>query len=118
MSLDGRIMDLVVTEYSHCKLIKISGRIDSYTAPRIKEALNSMIDDGQHNIIVDLQNVQYLSSSGILTFVDTQRQLKRQNTGELVFLNVPELVLLNFEIAGFDTIFDFYNDTAAALGRF
>lgn len=111
-------MELEVTEYSDCELLKITGRIDSYSAPQIKKVLNTLIDDGHHNIIVDLQNVQYLSSSGILTFVDTQRQLKRQNTGELVFLNVPELVLLNFEIAGFDTIFDFYNDTAAALGRF
>ena len=111
-------MDLVVTEYSHCKLIKISGRIDSYTAPRIKEALNTMIDDGQHNIIVDLQKVPYLSSSGILTFVDAQRQLKGQNTGELVFVNVPDLVFSNFKLAGFDTIFDFFNDIVSAVGRF
>ncbi len=107
-------MELTVTEYSHCDLIKITGRIDSYSAPQIKEVLNTLIDDGHHNIIVDLQHVPYLSSSGILTFVDTQRQLSQQNTGALVFVNVPDLVYSNFKLVGFDTIFEFYNDTAAA----
>lgn len=111
-------MELAVTEYSHCDLITINGRIDSFSAPQIKEVLNSLIDDGHHNIIVDLQHVPYLSSSGILTFVETQRRLKRQNTGELVFVNVPDLIFSNFQLVGFDTIFDFYKDTTTALRRF
>jgi len=111
-------MELTVTEYSHCNILKITGRIDSYSAPQVKDVITKLIDDGHHNIIVDLQDVPYLSSSGILTFVNAQRKLKRENTGELVFVNVPDLIFSNFQLAGFDTIFDFHNDTASALGRF
>lgn len=111
-------MELAVTEYTHCDLIKITGRIDSYSAPQVRDVLNTLIDGGHHNFIIDLEHVPYLSSSGILTFVEAQRQLKKENTGELVFANVPDLVFSSFQLAGFDTIFDFYNDTAAAVGRF
>ena len=111
-------MELVVTEYTHCNLIKITGRIDSYSAPDINQVLETLILDDQNNIIVDMQHVTYLSSSGILTFVGIQRQLKLQSKGEIVFANVPELVFSSFELAGFDTIFNFYNDTPAAVGGF
>ena len=32
-------MEFVITEYKHCDLMEISGRVDSYTSPKIKEAL-------------------------------------------------------------------------------
>ena len=111
-------MEILITEQSHCNLVSISGRIDSYSAPQIQRVLNSIIENEQHNIIIDLQDVNFLSSSGILTFVKAQRELKQQNKGKLVFVNVSDLVLSNFRIAGFDTIFDFYNDLPTAIEGF
>lgn len=111
-------MQLVVTEHTHFNLIKITGRIDSFSAPEIKDVLKALLTDGHYNLIIDLQDVNYVSSSGILTFVDIQRQLKRQNKGKIVFLNVPDLVYTSYELAGFDTIFEFYNDIAAAMDHF
>jgi anti-sigma B factor antagonist len=111
-------MELVVTEYHHCDLIRISGRIDSYSAPQINTVLNALMVDDHYNIIVDLEDVSYLSSSGILTFVNTQRKLRRQNIGEVVFVNVPKLIFSSFELAGFNTIFVFCDDIPTAVGRF
>lgn len=111
-------MELVVTEYHHCDLINISGRIDSYTAPQIDSVLNALMADDHYNIIVDLENVSFLSSSGILTFVNTQRKLRRQNSGDIVFVNVPKHIFSSFELAGFNTIFAFYDDVQTAVGRF
>lgn len=111
-------MELVVTEHNHCDLVEVTGRIDSNTSPQIKEVLNALMNDNHYNIIIDFKNVTYLSSSGILAFVSTQRKLKRQNKGEIVFTNVPDLVFSTFELAGFDTVFEFYNDIASAVGRF
>jgi anti-anti-sigma factor len=111
-------MELVLTEYQHCDLIEITGRIDSYTAPQIKQVLNALINDDHYNIIVDLRNVTFLSSSGILAFVDAQRKLKRGEKGLVAFTNVPNLVYSSFELAGFNTIFDFFNDRHTAVGQF
>lgn len=111
-------MNILVTEHSHCDQISITGRLDSYSAPQIKAVLNSTIENGKHNIIIDLEDVNFVSSSGILAFVNAQRQLKQQNKGELVFVNVSDLVLSNFTIAGFDTIFSFYQDLTTAIEQF
>lgn len=111
-------MEFVITEYKHCSLIEINGRIDSYSAPRIREALLALIRDDHLNIVVDLQKVSYISSSGILVFVNAQKHFKHQKKGEIVFSRVPELVLSGFEPAGFDKLFKFYNDAVSAVARF
>jgi len=111
-------MELVVTEYVHCDLIEINGRIDSYSAPQIETVLNALMVDNHYNIIVNLEDVIFLSSSGILTFVNAQRKLKQQNKGEIVFVNVPELVFGSFELAGFHVVFKFFDDITTAVSRF
>jgi anti-sigma B factor antagonist len=112
------IMELVITELEQCHLLEISGRIDSYSAPRIDEVLDILIDDHHYNLIVDLNKVSYISSSGLLTFVKTQRKFKQNKRGEIVFVNVPNLIFSSFELAGFNSVFAFYDDVAAAAGRF
>lgn len=111
-------MHVVVSEYNHCDLIEVIGRIDSYSTPQIDAVLNALMVDDHYNIIVDLEGVSFLSSSGILTFVNAQRKLMRQNRGEIVFVNVPKLIFSSFELAGFNTIFQFYDDIPTAVGRF
>lgn len=111
-------MELVVTEINQCDLIEIIGRIDSYSAPQLAEVLKVLVVDDHYNIIVDFQDVSFISSSGILAFVKIQRIFKRKNRGEIVFVNVPNLVFSSFEMAGFNTVFRFFDDITAAAGHF
>jgi len=111
-------MQIVVSENNHCDLVEINGRIDSYSTPQIEAVLKTLITEHHYNIIVDFKNVNFISSSGILAFVKSQRGLKRQNKGKIVFIRVPKLVLKSFEIAGFDTVFNFFNDFDTAMGSF
>lgn len=111
-------MEFVITEYKHCDLMEISGRIDSYSAPRINQALQALIADDRYNIVIDMKDVTFISSSGILVFVNIQRRFKRQNRGKLVFSRISELVYSGFELSGFHQIFEFYDDVVSAVGGF
>ena len=111
-------MEFVITEYKHCDLIEIHGRIDSYSAPQIEMALKGRIVDGQHNFVVNLAEVTFISSSGILLFVNFMKQFLRQKQGEIVFANSPNLIMSSFKLAGFDQLFKFYDDTLSAVGSF
>lgn len=111
-------MEFVVTTINQCDLIEISGRIDSYSTPQIDALLKALAGDDHYNIIVDLRDVSFISSSGILTFVKLQRKFKRKNRGEIVFVNVPSLVFSSFELAGFNTVFRFFDEILAAAGHF
>lgn len=111
-------MEFAITEYKHCDLMQISGRIDSYSAPQIAQALQALITDERYNIVIDMKDVTYISSSGILAFVNIQRRFKRQNRGKLVFAGTPTLIYSAFELAGFHKLFDFFDNVVSAVGGF
>ncbi len=111
-------MEFSITEFKHCDLMAITGRVDSYTSPIILDALNSLLMDGHCNIVIDMKDVSYLSSSGVLIFINIQKECKIHNRGELIFANVSENVYANLKLAGFDKVFSLYDDVVSAVGRF
>ncbi len=111
-------MEFLITEYKHCDLIQISGRIDSYTSPQIEKALTALMADEHYKFVMDLKEVTFLSSSGLLVLVGAQKKCKRYNRGEIILVNVPDLIRSSFELAGFDKLFDFYNNLVSAVGQF
>ncbi len=111
-------MELSITEYKHCDLMEISGRIDSYSAPKISQAIQALIADDRNNIVIDMKDVTFISSSGILALVSVQRQFRKQNRGKLVIAGISEHVYSGFEISGFHQLFEFYDDVVSAVGGF
>jgi len=59
-------MDFEITEYKRSTVIYTSGRIDSYSAPEVEEALNQLIEKSQYNIIFDMRDVNFVSSAGLV----------------------------------------------------
>lgn len=111
-------MEFVITEYKHCDLMKITGRVDSYTCPKIKDAIEALIADGHCKIVLDLNTVTYLSSSGMLTFINALKHCQQGNQGKIVLANVPPKIFTNLELAGFHTLFEIYDDVVTAVGKF
>jgi anti-sigma B factor antagonist len=111
-------MEFTVNENEHCDLLTISGRIDSYTSPRIKDALNDLISKERCNIVVDLAAVTYLSSSGMLTLINGLKHCQQSERGNVVLVNVSGVVLNSLKLAGFDRLFEIYDDVMTAIERF
>ena len=111
-------MEIFTNSNSNYDVIKINGRIDSYSAPVVQDTLQSLVLNSRYNIVIDMQDVTYLSSSGILVFLETQRKLARQGQGAMVFANMPSGVYSIIEIAGLENVFTFCDDLQSAEGRF
>ena len=111
-------MEIINTQLNNCNIVEIAGRIDSYTAPRIKETLNSLISEGRCNLVIDFQKVSFISSAGILAFVNAQKKCMLNRQGKLVITSIPQLVYSGFALAGFDQLFEFYGDSDTAVGSF
>lgn len=111
-------MEFVITEFNHCDLIQIVGRIDSYTSPKLEEALTVLMADGHYKFVIDFQDVSYLSSSGMLALINTQKKCKLHNGGEIHLANVSKKIVQSLELAGFDALFEFFDDTVTAVGKF
>ena len=111
-------MELTITEYKHCSLLKANGRIDSATAPQLAEALDLIMQKGIYKIVIDMEDVDYISSSGLRVIINTQKTCKRYNRGELVLACVPLKIYSALDLAGFVPFFKLFDDVTAAVGHF
>jgi anti-anti-sigma factor len=111
-------MEFATTERENCHVITISGRIDSYTCPKIEQALDTLLAGAHCNIIIDFSDVSYLSSSGMLMLINAEKKCRAQGQGKILLANVPERVLSSLKLAGFDQIFEIFPDVTAAIGQF
>ncbi len=111
-------MDFEITEYKRSTVIYTSGRIDSYTAPEVEEALNQLIEKGQYNIIFDMRDVTFVSSAGWWALIRIQKEVKKMNRGELVLVKIDERIKESMDLVGISTYFKVYNELIDAIGSF
>ena len=88
-------------------VLSLVGEIDVYTAPRLKEAIVEQIDDGCVNIIVDLEGVGFIDSSGLGVLVSGLRRAKERD-GAIRLVCTRENVLKIFRITGLDKVFPIF----------
>lgn len=111
-------MEIATREFKRCTVIDVSGRIDSATAPQLAAVIDDLTDEGQCNLVLDMSDVDFISSAGLRVLIDTQKTCQRLNRGELVLADVPEPIYGAFDLAGFVALFDFYDDVVEAVGSF
>ena len=111
-------MEITVQEFKHCDMITIKGRVDSATAPQLTQALEAANDGGKYKLVVNMADLEYMSSAGFRALLAAQRNCKRYNRGEVVLANVPGRIREALELAGFTELFKTFDDTLLAVGHF
>lgn len=110
-------MDVSVKEMARTDLVVVEGRVDSVTAPELGEALNAQIDGGKKNLVVDLSEVDYMSSAGLRELVSALKRVKPMG-GDLRIAAPSERVREVLELAGLDSLFKVYDDQVEAVGSY
>jgi anti-sigma B factor antagonist len=109
-------MDLTVrVEQLHgWAVVRIAGEVDVATAPRLREQLVRLITDGQHRIVLDLDEVDLLDSTGLGVIVGV---LKRARTvgGDLRLVCNRPAIRKVFEITALDRTMPLSESAEAAL---
>ena len=108
-------MEITAQEFNDIELIAINGRVDSVEAARLAKALESAHHRGKYKIVVDMSQLEYMSSAGFRALGDAQRNSKRQNRGEVVLTQVPESIREALELVGFSEYFHIIDSVSAAL---
>ncbi len=90
------------------------GRVDAATAPELEAQLYELLAQGEAQIVVDMAEVNYISSSGLKVLLATLRQARRQQ-GNLALCNLQPKVAAILEMAGFDLVFPIGQDLEAAI---
>jgi anti-sigma B factor antagonist len=111
-------MEVNVQEFKHCDMITVKGRVDSSTAPQLTQALEAANDDGKYKLVIDMEDLEYMSSAGFRALLAAQRNCKKYNRGEVVFASVPDRIRDALELAGFTELFKTFDDALTAVGHF
>ena len=111
-------MEISITNYKRCDVVKSVGRIDSYTAPDLEEALKKLTDDGKYKIVLDMEEVDFMSSKGWWVLIETQKSCKRYNRGELVLVGVQERIRDSLNLVGMGGYFQIFDDVVSGVANF
>lgn len=93
-------------------IASISGRMDATSAPDCQQQLLDLVNQGDCVIVLDLKDLEYMSSAGLRCCLTVAKKAKSAGGG-LSCCNLQSIVRTVFDISGFATlipIFDSEND--------
>ena len=90
------------TENNRCEM-EIAGRLDTTTAPQLEETLRELFSQETADLVLDLEELDYVSSAGLRVLLFAQKSIKGVQ-GEMVLKNVKPEIMEVLEITGFTDI--------------
>lgn len=107
-------MDIVVTKEGPAAIVCVSGRIDTMSAPDFQQKLEAIVAQGEKNIVVDLGNLDYVSSAGLRSLLIGAKNVKAAG-GKLCCCALKGMVKEVFEISGFCRMIPIFECVEKAL---
>ena len=99
-----------------CLIISVKGRIDAVTAPDFEKSLSEWISQGDATLIVNLSDLEYISSAGLRSILSVAKVLKAKG-GKMIFASLKGTVKDVFKISGFGSIFQIFETEEEALSQ-
>ncbi|MCE5198874.1 MAG: STAS domain-containing protein [Armatimonadota bacterium] len=78
VALEGIRLETEVKEMDGMQVLDVAGEIDVYTAPQFKDAVNNVLASGQKHLIINMENVSYMDSSGFGALLSATKRLRPQ----------------------------------------
>ncbi len=96
------------------KIIAITGDIDMYSSPELRDEIMGHIGKKAAALYIDLKSVTYIDSSGIATFVEGLKCMKLYG-GKLRFCGMPDSILEIFRFSKLDRVFEIHGTVEDAI---
>lgn len=107
-------LSLTTDPEAECIVVRVGGEVDVHTAPRLREHLGELVRAGHQHLVLDLEAVEFLDSTGLGVLVSTLRRTRaRRGSVHLVFTH--ERILKIFRLTGLDKVFPIHPSVAEAV---
>jgi len=108
-------MEICEHKQDEILVLRIGSQIDSSTSPELGAKLEQVIGEGSLYLILDLDNVPYISSAGLRVLSIALKAIRnRAVDGNLYLAGMSKTVAHAFRISGFDQVFCIYDTVAEA----
>ncbi len=111
-------MNLQIEDKGAAVLMEIKEeRLDAHNSGELKSQMLKLFEDGKHNLVVDLQAVRFVDSSGLGALVSGFKNASSRN-GSLKLSGLQLQVKSMFELTRLHRVFEIFTDTSEALESF
>ncbi|HBD09675.1 MAG TPA: anti-sigma factor antagonist [Syntrophobacteraceae bacterium] len=107
-------MELNCEKMDNAMVVTVKGRLDTVTAPDFERQCSAWIDQGEISLLVDLNQLDYVSSAGLRTILVVSKKLKHKG-GRMCFCGARDMVLRVLSLANFTSLFPVYDSFEEAL---
>jgi anti-sigma B factor antagonist len=97
-------------------IIEVGGEIDVYTAPKLRDKITELVGNGNYNLVIDMEKVEFLDSTGLGVLVGGLKKV-RAHDGSMRLICNQERLLKIFRITGLAKVFVIHGSQADALAE-
>ena len=97
-------LELSDTDIDGWVVLAASGEIDVAAAPALRERLVAAIAEGTIRLVLDLENVDFIDSTGLGVLVGAVRRARAAD-GDLRLVCTNQRILKVFDVTGLDEVF-------------
>jgi anti-anti-sigma factor len=113
----SEVLQIVIKKRDTVDVVYMSGRLDTNTSAEADAALKQLVASESRHILLNLHNLNYISSSGLRVMILALRETKKKQ-GDLKISCLKPVVKEIFHMAGFDRLFLLYDTEDAAIKSF
>ena len=95
-------------------IMRLFGALDGLTYLELLKVLNQSVDKDVKRIVLDMTEVDYVSSAGLRVLLQGAKSLKKID-GEIVLFGMNSTVKDVFNLSGFDSIFRSFDSEGGAV---
>lgn len=95
-------------------LAEVQGEIDVYTSPKVKESVSELIEKGHYNLVISLEGVRYIDSTGLGVLIGALKKVREHNGSIGLICTNPQIKKI-FNITGLVKIFGIYKSEEEAV---
>jgi anti-sigma B factor antagonist len=110
-------LNIKINERGDIKVVQCLGYIDTTTSSMLENKMAELITGKHYKIIMDLGEVDYISSAGWGIFISEIKNI-RKNKGDLKLVNMKQEVMEIFELLDFTNILEYYKSVDEAAKKF
>src|ERR671928_1969521 len=108
-------MELSHRRMHRVDILCISGRMQAPEATQLQERLNQLFSEGRFRLVLDLSQLEYISSAGLRVLIEARRRAREWKMtdferGDVRIVNLPPRIKEVFDLTGFTSLFQIYDD--------
>ena len=110
-------MQIKISDKEGVTVSNVEGEIDINTAPEVKKAFERVIGDKKDKVIINMEKVSYIDSSGLATLVELLKNFRKYGA-RLKLVGLSSKVRSLFEITKLEKLFDIKEKEEEAIKAF